>query len=134
VGHGGRVVSLRCRGCVWRRAIAGSPRRAACRGGRGCCRGLLLIVLLAMRRLRCHGGHDVQARRGERGWCGSRRDARCGRTSAGRARCVDIRYAGGAGRSNGRARGTRAGACLVPADSRTRCRLRAGRSAAATGR
>jgi hypothetical protein len=43
-----------------RRAIAGSSRRAACRGGRGCCGRLLLIVLLPMRRLRCHGGHGVQ--------------------------------------------------------------------------
>lgn len=51
-------MSLRSAWRVGRRAIAGSSRWSACRGGRGCCGRLLLIVLLlAMRRLRCHGGH-----------------------------------------------------------------------------
>jgi hypothetical protein len=52
------VVSLGRGWGVGRRAIAGSSRWSACRGGRGCCGRLLLVVLLlAMRRLRCHGGH-----------------------------------------------------------------------------
>jgi hypothetical protein len=47
-----------------RRGITGSLRRRAASGaGRGCYGRLLLIVLLTMGRLRCHGCHSLESRR-----------------------------------------------------------------------
>jgi hypothetical protein len=58
------MVSLRG-GRRVRRGITGSLRRRAASGaGRGCYGRLLLIVLLTMGRLRGHGCHSLESRRG----------------------------------------------------------------------
>jgi hypothetical protein len=107
------VVSLRSGWGVGRRAIARSSRGSACRGGRGCGGRLLLIVLLAMRRLRCHGGHGGCSVLHFNVWMGC---------TGGGGPEIGVEWAL-AGRE----------LALVPAGSRC-CRLRVGKSEAATER